>query len=127
MIFLERKIFSCRTPCVYILLYHKRKLISFINTTCIYSNITSVLLREMHIMTTLLCIYFLFRYSFTNIHDSQDNRGRGEAISLTPLYHFHPLHRHVDTSWTITAESSPLHIANTPSQTGDIWFPSTSR
>ena len=25
-----------------------------------------------------------------NIHDSQDSRGR--ALSLTPLYHLHPLH-----------------------------------
>ena len=25
-------------------------------------------------------------------------QGKGEAISLTPLYHFHPLHRHLDIS-----------------------------
>ena len=35
---------------------------------------------------------------------------KGEVISLIPLYHFHPLHRHVDISRVITAESSPLHI-----------------
>ena len=28
---------------------------------------------------------------------------KGECISLTPLYHFHPLHRHLDISWAITA------------------------
>ena len=38
--------------------------------------------------------------------------GKGEGISLTPLYHFHPLHRHLDISWATTAESSPLHIAS---------------
>ena len=35
---------------------------------------------------------------------------KGEAISLTPLYHFRPLHRHLDITRAITAESSPLHI-----------------
>ena len=41
-----------------------------------------------YIYIVCICIY-----SFTNIRDSRDSRGRG-AISLTPLYHFHPLHRH---------------------------------
>ena len=36
-------------------------------------------------------------------------QGQGEAISLTPLYHFHPHHRHVDISRAIAAKSSPLH------------------
>ena len=34
-------------------------------------------------------------FSFTNIHDSQDGRGRGEGIYLTPVYHFHALQRHL--------------------------------
>ena len=29
-------------------------------------------------------IFFLSGFTFTNIHDSQDNQGKGEAISLTP-------------------------------------------
>ena len=37
-------------------------------------------------------------------------QGKGEGISLTPHYHFHPLHRHLDINRAITAESSPLHI-----------------
>ena len=36
--------------------------------------------------------FFLSGFFFTNIHDSQDSSGSGEAISLTPLYHFYPLH-----------------------------------
>ena len=36
--------------------------------------------------------------------------GRG-SISLTPHYHFHPFHRHLDISRAITAESSLLYIA----------------
>ena len=39
-------------------------------------------------------------------------QGKGEGISLTPHYHFHPLHRQLDISRAITAESSPLHIAS---------------
>ena len=52
---------------------------------------------------------------------------KGEGISLTPHYHFHPLHRHLDISRVITAESSPLHIASSRTQTGNLWFPSASR
>ena len=32
----------------------------------------------------------------------------GEGISLTPLYRFHPLHRHFAISRAIAAESSPF-------------------
>ena len=47
--------------------------------------------------------------------------GKGEGVSLTPHYHFDPLHRHLDISRAITAESSPLHIASSRTRTG---FPS---
>ena len=68
--------------------------------------------------------FFLSGFSFTNIHESQDFRGRGGGISLTPHYHFQPLHRHLDISRAVTAESSPLHIASSQTRTGDLWFPS---
>ena len=35
-------------------------------------------------------------------------QGKGEDISLTPLCHFHSVHRHLDISRMITAKSSPL-------------------
>ena len=54
-------------------------------------------------------------------------QGKGEGIYLTPLYHFQPLHRHLDISQVITAESSPLHIAGSRTRTGNLWFPSASR
>ena len=53
-------------------------------------------------------------------------QGKGEGISLTPHYHFHLLHRHLDISWAITPESSPLHIPSSQTQTGNLWFPSAS-
>ena len=52
--------------------------------------------------------FFLSGFSFTNIHDSRDSRGRG----------------HLDISRVITAESSPLHIAGSRTRTGNLWLPS---
>ena len=48
-------------------------------------------------------------------------QGKGEGISLTPHYHFHPLHTHLDISRAIVAESSPLHIAKSRTQTGNCF------
>ena len=47
-----------------------------------------------------------------------------KGIFLIRLYHFHPLHRYLDISRVITAESSPLHIGSSRSRTGNLWFPS---
>ena len=54
-------------------------------------------------------------------------QGKGEGIPLTPHYHFCPLHRHLDISRAITADSSPLHIASSRTRTANLWFPSASR
>ena len=59
---------------------------------------------------------FFFHLDFLSrtftIHGTAGEGGMGGGgIYLTPLYHFHPLHRHLDISRAITAESSPLHIA----------------
>ena len=51
----------------------------------------------------------------------------GETTSLTPLYHFHPLHKHSDIIWAITGESSPLHTASIRTRTANFKFPSASR
>ena len=47
-------------------------------------------------------------------------QGKGEGIYLTPLYHFHPLHRHLDISQAITADRSPLHIAGSRTRSGNL-------
>ena len=39
------------------------------------------------------------------------HQGKGKAISLTPLDHFHPLHRHLEVHQAIAAEGSPQEIA----------------
>ena len=53
-------------------------------------------------------------------------QGKGEQISLTPRYHFHPLHIHLHISRAITAESSPLHVASSQTRTENLWFLSAS-
>ena len=71
---------------------------------------------------------FFSTWVFSHEHSRfTGQQGIGEAISLTPLYHFHPLHRHLDVSWAITAENSPLHIASSRTRTGNLCFPSASR
>ena len=54
-------------------------------------------------------------------------QGKGEAISLNPLYYVHPLHRHhIDISRANAAESLPLHVASSWTRTENLWFPSAS-
>ena len=73
-------------------------------------------------------IFFFFYLGFlSRTFTNHRTAGEGEGISLTPHYHFHPLHRHLDISRAITAESSPLHITGSRTRTGNLWFPSASR
>ena len=74
----------------------------------------------------LFTIFFFFSI-WVFFYEHSGLQSKGEGISLTPHYHFHPLHRHLDISRAITAESSPLHIASSRSRTGNLWFPSASR
>ena len=46
--------------------------------------------------------------------------------ALTPLYHFHQFHRHLDICHAITAGNSSLHIASIQTQTGKLCFPDLS-
>ena len=75
-----------------------------------------------------LFIYLFFYLGFlSRTFTNHRTAGEGEGISLTPHYHFHPLHRHLDINRAITAESSPLHIASSRTRTGNLWFPSASQ
>ena len=51
--------------------------------------------------------FFVFLYTYIRVFFHEPwrftgHRGKGEAISLTFLYHFHPLHRHLDITQVIT-------------------------
>ena len=49
---------------------------------------------------------------FSNDHSRISGlQEKEESITLTLHYHFQSLHKHLDISQVITAESSPLHIA----------------
>ena len=63
-----------------------------------------------------ICVFFHDHSRITEL------LGKREGISLTPYYHFHPLHRYLDISWAITAESSPLHIIGSRARTGSFGF-----
>ena len=71
--------------------------------------------------------FFLSVFPFNEHQRFIGHQEKGKATSLTPLYLFHQLHRHLDISQTITAESSSLHIFSSRTQTGNLWFPSANR
>ena len=66
-----------------------------------------------------LCIGFTFNFLFNFFslwvffcdHSRfKSQQGKGKAMSLTPLYHFHPLHRYLDIRREITAKISLLRV-----------------
>ena len=69
--------------------------------------------------------FFYLGFSFTHSRITELQR-KGEDISLTRHYHFHPLHRHLDISRVIATESLPLYIASNRTRTENLWFPSAS-
>ena len=71
--------------------------------------------------------FFFIRFFFSRISWFTGQQWKGEAISLTPLYHFQPFHRQLDISQVIAAESSPLRIAGSRPQTRNLCFPIGSR
>ena len=65
-----------------------------------------------------LYIYVFSMWVFIHKHSQITGlKGKWEGILLTPHYHFHPLHRHLDISRTINPESSPLRIDSSRVQT----------
>ena len=73
-----------------------------------------------------ICLFSIWVF-FHNHLQSTELQEKGEGIFLTPHYNFHPLHKHLDISQAITAESSPLHICSSRTRTRNLLFPSASR
>ena len=91
----------------------------YLGWTC---TITPLILYAFKNYAVIIIIFYLSFLSRTfTIHRTVGERG---PIILTPLYHFHPLHRHLDIRRAITAESSPLHIASSRTRTANLCFPS---
>ena len=73
-----------------------------------------ILSEREHQIWSFLFIYLFFLSGFSSHKHSwsTEQQWRREVLSLTALYHFHPLYRHLDINLTITAEISPPHIAS---------------
>ena len=70
--------------------------------------------------------FFFSIWVFFHEHSRITGLPGKEGISLSPHYHFHPLHKHLDISRAITAETSPLHIASNRTRTWTLWIPNVS-
>ena len=75
--------------------------------------------QQVHLLRRSFLIYLGFLSQTIMIHTTAEKE---EAIYLTPFYHFHPLHRHLNITRATTAESLPLCIASTGTQSGNLWF-----
>ena len=92
------------------------------------TNVIGESISSMQMWNIYIYIYIFFYLVFFHEHSRITGlQGKGEGISLTPHYHFHPIHRHLDISRAITAESSPLHLGSSRTRTVNLWFPSASR
>ena len=95
-------------------------------TSKIYNSVVNkkVLMKSDEKYTALnYYICFSIWVFFHNNSQIKGLQGKGEAICLTPHYHLHPLHRHLEISRAITANSSPLHIGSSRTRTGNLCFP----
>ena len=59
-------------------------------------------------------VYFLEHLRFTGQY------GKEKALSLSPLYHFHPLRKHLDINRAISVERSPLYIPSSRTWTENL-------
>ena len=84
------------------------------------------LLRNLKNKMPHIALFFSIWLFFHEHLRFSEQEGKWETIYLTPLYHFRSFHRQLDISCTITADSSPLYIANSRSQNGSLCFPRTS-
>ena len=73
-------------------------------TTCPFRRVGKMIHNESFFFSILVFFHEHSRLTW--------QEGKGKGICLTPLYHFHTLHRQLDISQVITAESSPLYIAS---------------
>ena len=81
-----------------------------------YSHLFLYIKFSLRVLNNLLL--YIHIYIFLPEHSRfTGQQGKGESIYLTPLYYFHSLHRHLDISRAITAESSPVHIGNSRTRT----------
>ena len=96
-------------------MYHKVISLALYFSTC-FINDLFLFIETAALYSFFFCLGFLSHSQFSG------QQGRGEVISLATLYRFRPFYRHLDIGRTITAERSPLHLANSWTQTEDLYF-----
>ena len=119
------------TQCSYIIIKTYENTISIIqlhNLAKLSKKMIKYTIQFFQAESPLLKLFYFSSWVFFHEHSRfTRQQGKREAISLTPLYHFYPLHRNLEISRAIAAESSPLHIASSRIRTGNLCFPSASR
>ena len=68
--------------------------------------------------------FFFYQGFFSWISWFKGQQGEEKAISLTPLYHFHQLHRYLDISQVIAAERWSGKLSPQEFRTSKSCFPS---
>ena len=66
--------------------------------------------------------FYLFFFFFQKYPQFTGHQEKEETISLYSFKHFRLFHRHLDISWVIAAENSPLHIAGSRNCTWNLWY-----
>ena len=99
---------------------------SFVNVSNVLSKCTCSSKRHFSFCSSQFTDFFSIWVFFHKHLQITGLQGKGEGISLTPHYHFHPLNKHLGISRSITAESSPLYIGGSRTRTGNLWFLSAS-
>ena len=90
------------------------------------TSLSTVLLKYLFRADGSACCALMFFCYFFSIWVFFHNQEKEEGISLTPHYHLHPLHKHLDISQKITAESPPLLISSSRTRIRSLWFLSAS-
>ena len=99
---------------------HKRRMYNTVNYLhSIY--------KKMKLEPEIVKMSFFFYLSFLSraftIHRTG---GKGKGYLLNSSLPLPFTHRHLDISWVVTPETSPLHIASSQTWARNLWFPSAS-
>ena len=81
-------------------------------TSCLPKGLSEVLMKvALVLQSQVFRIYFLYLDFLSQItFMNHRTAGEGGGHFFNPHYHFYLLHRHLDISLAITAESAPLHV-----------------
>ena len=110
-----------KRPKLFLSLYrYRRKINNAYQRKVCLAIIQIIRTRQRRVTFILFFSFFSYLGFLSRPFTNHRTAGEGEGNSLTPHYHFRPLHRHLDISRAITVGSSPLRIASSRTRTGNI-------